>query len=247
MKKHSKLILSLIIFFGSSYSTFSQVDVGLRGDPNAIADAKLMVEKMGGMDMWSQLKSLHFVHRWYPWNRIDTYVENEILDLTGPRSWVERKSEIDYRMRVYSPDANHWYVQNGEFYYASKEKAFESQIRAPFNFYRLIRGIATDDPFYEVKYGEGDIPNTKRLEFYGPDDVMRGWIILNVQHEPIVKATNRYRYTLGPLRRFGNILVPGWGVYNNGYTRYDMISLIGDNQPPDSTLFIPPREYIEDP
>jgi hypothetical protein len=73
--------------------------------------------------------------------------------------------------------------------------------------------------------------------------VLRGWIILNARKEPIVKAQTRYRYTLGPLKRFGNLWVPAWGVYGNGYTRYQMISLKGDNQAPDSTLFLPPTQF----
>lgn len=212
---------------------------GLRGDHDAILDAKAMVERMGGIEIWSQLESLHFVHEWYPWNRVDSYIENEILDLTGSRSWVERRSEINLRMRVYSPEGKHWSIRNGEFSYASKERTEASQTRAPFNFYRLVKGVADGNSFFEVKYGTGDIPGTKRLEFYGPDNIMRGWIILNMKHEPIVKATNSYRYTLGPLKKYGNILVPEWGVYDNGYTRYNMISLIGDNHAPDLSIFLP--------
>lgn len=223
---------------------FAQDDAkGIRGDSAAIAEAEAMVETMGGITIWTQLKSLHFVHQWYPWHRMDSYVENEILDLTGPRSWVERKSEINHAMRAYSPEGKRWSVDNGEFAYAS-EAALENDLkRAPFNFYRLVRGIAVGDPYYEVRFGEGDIPGSRRLEFYGPDGVLGGWIILNARKEPIVKATREYRYTLGPLKRFGNLRVPAWGVYDNGTTRYEMLSLKGDSQPPDSSLFLPPAEF----
>lgn len=215
---------------------------GVRGDAAAIADAEAMVETMGGMSIWAELKSLHFVHEWYPWHRVDSYVENEILDLTGPRSRADRKSEINHAIRAYSPEGRRWTLNNGEFAYA-KEEALEKDLRrAPFNFYRLVRGVAAGDPYYEVRFGEGDIPGTRRLEFYGPDGVLGGWVILNAKKEPIVKATPVYRYTLGPLKRFGNLRVPAWGVYDNGATRYEMLSLSGDNQPPDSLVFLPPPE-----
>lgn len=216
---------------------------GLRGDAAAIAEAEAMVETMGGMDIWAQLKSIHFTHRWYPWNRIDSYVEDEILDLSGPRSWVERKSEIYHRMRVYSPEGKHWSVTNGEFAYSSEEVFEIAMKRAPFNFYRLVRAVAVGDPFYEVRFGEGDIPQTRQLEFYGPDGVLRGWVILNARKEPLVKATPAYRYTLGPLKRFGNLRVPAWGVYDNGFTMYEMINLTGSNQAPSISLFLPPSEF----
>jgi hypothetical protein len=216
---------------------------GLRGDPAAIAEAEAMVGTMGGRAIWSQVKELHFVHEWYPWNRTDTYVENEILDLTGPRSWADRKSEITHTTRSYSPEGGRWDVNNGTIAYASEESLDRDLKRAPFNFYRLVRAVAVGDPYYEVRFGEGDIPGTRRLEFRGPDGILGGWIILNANMEPIVKATPEYRYTLGPLKRFGNLHVPAWGVYDNGATRYEMVSLSGDNQPPEPSLFLPPPEF----
>lgn len=216
---------------------------GIRGDSSAIAEAEALVETMGGMAIWAQLKSVRFVHEWYPWDRVDSYVENEILDLTGPRSWADRKSEINHAIRAYSPEGKRWSVNNGEFAYASEEALEEDLKRAPFNFYRLVRAIAVGDPYYEIRFGEGDIPGTRRLEFYGPNGVLGGWIILNARKEPIVKATTAYRYTLGPLKRFGNLRVPAWGVYDNGTTRYEMLSLSGDSQAPDSSLFLPPPEF----
>jgi hypothetical protein len=234
------LCLSSLIW---QYSSAQDGTEGMRGDPEALAEAQAMVETMGGMEVWAQLKSVHFVHRWYPSNRIDSYVENEILDLTGPRSWVERKSEIYHRLRVYSPEGRYWSVTNGKFEYATEERFESSMKRAPFNFYRLVRAVAIGDSFYEVRFGEGDIPQTRRLEFYGPDGVMRGWVILNARKEPLVKATRVYRYTFGPMKRFGNLRVPAWGVYDNGFTSYEMISLEGSDQPPDPALFQPPPEF----
>ena len=216
---------------------------GLRGDSLAIADAEEMVETMGGIEIWKQVKSLHFVHEWHPVNRVDTYVENEILDLTSSRSWVERKSEITHTIRAYSPEGKYWTIKDGVFAYGNENIWKAAMERAPFNFYHLVRAIAINDPFYEIRFGKSDIPNSRQLEFYGPDGILRGWIILNAKKEPIVKATPEYRYTLGPLNRFGNLWIPNWGVYDTGYTRYEMISLIGDYQPPDSSLFLPPSEF----
>jgi hypothetical protein len=215
---------------------------GLRGDPAAIADAQAMVETMGGMALWAQLRSLHFVHEWYPWNRVDSYIENEILDLAGPRSWADRKSEINHTTRAYSPEGKRWDMRNGAITVAGDDALANDLARAPFNFYRLVRSVAIGDPFFEVRFGEGDIPGTRRLEFRGPDGTLGGWIILNAKKEPIVKATPEYRYTLGPLKRSGNVWVPAWGVYDNGTTRYELVSLIGDDRAPEASLFLPPAE-----
>lgn len=236
------LLIGLITFL--SQPAFTQgIPNGLRGDPSAIADATAMVETMGGIEIWKEIKSLHFVHEWHPINRIDTYVENEILDLTAPRSWVERKSEISQTVRAYSPEGKYWTLNDGKFEYANENVWKASIKRAPFNFYHLIRAIAVNDSSYEIRYGESDIPNTQQLNFYDRDGTIQGWIILNAKMEPVVKATPQYRYTLGPLKRFGNLWIPNWGVYDTGYTRYEIISLTGANQPPESTLFLPPSEF----
>jgi hypothetical protein len=218
---------------------------GLRGDSAAIADAQAMVETMGGMAVWARVRGLHFVHEWYPWNRVDSYIENEILDLTGPRSWADRASEINHAIRAYSPEGRRWDVTNGAFAYASDEALAADLRRAPFNFYRLVHAVAVGDPYYEVRFGPGDIPGTRRLEFRGPDGALGGWVILNARKEPIVKATPEYRYTLGPLVRFGNLRVPAWGVYDNGTTRYVMLSLTGDSRPPERSRFLPPPEFAQ--
>ena len=216
---------------------------GLRGDAGAITQARAMVETMGGLAIWSQLKSVHFVHEWFFWNRVDSYVENEILDLTGPRSWVEMKSEIYHRLRAYSPEHKYWNVVNGEFSFAPDEQFAAAQERAPFHLVRIARGIAVDDPFYEVRFGPGEFPNTQRLEFYGPDGKLHGWIILNARKEPLVWATTQYKYTFGPMKQFGNLRVPNWAVTQNGAVTYEMISLVGSNQPADPDLFVPPKEF----
>jgi hypothetical protein len=213
---------------------------GIRGDSQAIADAEAMVQTMGGMTIWSKLKGLHFVHEWFPWNRVDSYIENEILDLTGPRSRADRKSEINHAIRAYSPEGKRWSLNNGELVQGSAEELENDLRRAPFNFYRLVRAVAIGDSFYEIRFGEGDIPGTRQLNFFGPNGVLGGWVILNARKEPIVKATPEYRYTLGPLKRFGNLRVPAWGVYDNGATRYEMISVSGDSRPPDTSVFLPP-------
>jgi len=232
-----------LILFCCQFSLAKQEMTGVRGDPAAIAEATAMVENMGGMAIWARLKSVHFVHRWDPWHRVDSYVEDEILDLTAPRSWVKMESEIYHKVRAYSPEHKYWSVSDGKFSYSPEETLEKAMERAPFSIYRIARGIAIGDPTYEIRFGKGDIPSTTRLEFYGPDGVLGGWIILNARREPIVWATTQYRYTFGPMKQFGNLRVPNWAVYENGITRYEMISLRGSDQAPDPSLFIPPPEF----
>lgn len=45
------------------------------------------------------------------------------------------------------------------------------------------------------------------------------------------------------MKQFGNLRVPNWAVYENGITRYEMISLEGSDQAPDPSLFKVPAEF----
>ena len=174
----NKILSFIFIIFAFNFSGIAQeLTSGLRGNPDAIKEANEMVETMGGKEIWAQLKSVHFVHEWFPWYRTDSYIENEILDLTGSRSWVKMESEIYHRVRAYSPEYKQWSIENGEFSYSSDERWNNSMERAPYHFCRIAKAIAMGDSNYEVKFGEGDIPYSKRLEFYGPDGVMHGFNI----------------------------------------------------------------------
>jgi hypothetical protein len=223
----------------ASFATQASI-AELRGDPAAIADAKAMVQTMGGAAIWAGLNSLVLVHEWSSSDRFDTYVEHETLDLAEPRSIADRRSEIHHAIRAYSPEGKRWTMVDGGLAQGSDQDLQNDLRRAPFNFFRLVRAVAVGDPFYEVRFGPGDIPGTRRIEFRGPDGELGGWVILNARKEPLVKATPEYRYTLGPLQRFGNLRLPAWGVYDNGYTLYQMISANGDRKPPDSSVFLPP-------
>jgi hypothetical protein len=248
MRSISTVVAFLLVLCSSVDGAEAQQATGLRGDPAAIADAEMMVETMGGLGVWRELQSVHFVHEWDIFNRPDIYLENEILDLTGPRSYVTMKSEIYSRVRAYSPEHKYWNIVNGEFSYASDE-AFENAMeRAPYSIYRLARAIARGDSYYSVHFGPmKDIPGVNALEFRGPDDEIHGWILLNTRKEPVIWATTQYSYSFGPLKRFGNLRVPDWATTGGGRVRYEMVSLTGSNQPPNPTLFAPPPEFRERP
>ena len=214
---------------------------GLRGDPAAIADARAMVESMGGAAIWRDTESVHFVHEWDIVNRPDRYLEHEILDLTGPRSWVTMDSEIYSRTRAYSPEHGYWSVTNGEFARGDDESLANAMERAPYSIYRLARTIARDENL-EIRYGTRDgLPGVSTLEFAGPDGEARGWIIVNARKEPIIWATTQYIYVFGPLARFGNLNVPNWATTNDGLVRYEMVSLTGSPQRPELSLFAAPE------
>jgi len=237
---HRILVLALLL--AVAFTNAAAAD-GLRGNVEAIADARAMVEKMGGAAIWANLETVHFVHEWDIVNRPDRYLENEVLDLTGPRSWVTMKSETYDRVRAYSPEHGYWSTTGGEFSRGSDEALANAIERAPYSIYRLARSIARNDDSLDVQFGEIDgIAGPPALEFRDSDGVAHGWLLLNVRKEPVIWATTQYVYVFGPLARFGNLLVPNWATTSNGLVRYEMVSLTGSGTRPDLSLFVPPGE-----
>ncbi len=248
-------IVAIVVFANriSAQTTEFGESTGIRGDAAAIAKAEAMVSTMGGIAIWRELKSVHFVHKWDIFNRPDVYIENEILDLTGPRSWVTMESEIYYRKRAYSPEHGYWNIVNGKFSLANKKSLANSLERAPYSLYRLAAAIARGDDQYHVQFGQmmempgsKELPNTQALEFRGDeDDQIHGWILLNARNEPVIWSTTQYTYVMGPLAQFGNLKVPDWATTSRGLVRYEMVSLIGSNKAPEQTIFEVPKEFQE--
>lgn len=243
MLKQARFILAAIVACTSSFVGFAQDESGLKGDPQAIKDAQNMVIKMGGLEVWGALESVHFVHEWDIVNRREAYLENEILDLSAPRSYVTMESESYTRIRAYSPEHRYWNIINGEFSYASDESFERAISRAPYSIYRLAQAIGRNDPTLTIEYGNPDsIPQGQVLQFTFDGDEPGGWVLLNPRNEPFVWATTQYEYAFGPLARFGNLWVPNWANSSNGLVRYEMVSLKGSNKAPDMALFVPPAQ-----
>ncbi len=233
------LVLSVVI--GRAVS--ADDTAGLRGDPAAIADARAMVETMGGLAVWRDLEAVHFVHEWDFVNRLEPYLENEILDLTGPRSYVTMESETFSRIRAYSPEHRYWSITDGEFAWGDDASLANAMERAPYSIYRLARAVARGDAGLEIRYGNIDgIPGPPALEFVGPDGAAHGWVLVNARKEPAIWATTQYAYVFGPLERFGDLRVPNWATTNEGLVRYEMVSLSGSKERPDLELFAPPPD-----
>jgi hypothetical protein len=155
------------------------------------------------------------------------------------------KNENYHRIRAYSPENKYWNIIDGEFAYTNENDFHAAMERAPYSLYRIARAVAIGDPSYEIKLGGEEFPGARRLEIYGPDGNRHGYVVLNAKKEPLVWATTQYKYTYGPMKQFGNLRVPNWGVTAEGAVTYEMISLVGDNQLPSPDLFIPPSEYLK--
>ena len=237
-------LIALVLIFCCVTSNLSADEQGLQGDPEAISDAIAMVETMGGVEVWQHVEHLYFVHEWDFVNRYESYMEDEVLDMSSIRSWVKMESVSYSNERAYSPEHGYWRVTDGEFSEGSAESMDNAMARGPYSIYRLARAIARDDSELKIEFGtvEG-LPPVPALVFTYGEDEPGGWIVLNARKEPMIWATTQYQYVFGPLARFGNVWVPNWATTSDGLVRYEMVSLKASNQPPDDSLFARPAGH----
>jgi hypothetical protein len=86
------------------------------------------------------------------------------------------------------------------------------------------------------------LPRPPALEFVDDEGVARGGIILYARKEPIIWATTQYVYVFGPLRRFGDFLVPDWPNTTYALALTERVPPTGTEAPPDLPLFQAPQQ-----
>ena len=94
--------------------------------------------------MRRDVESVRFVHEWDIDNRPDRYLEHEVLDLTGPRSYAAMDSELYTQIRAYSPEHGYWSVTNGEFDRSSAEQLANAMTLS----WRFATGPGKDCPSF---------------------------------------------------------------------------------------------------
>jgi len=239
----SKLFLGcIVIILLVDISTLKAQD-SAKGDSTALEATMALIDHMGGKDVWSQLSQIKFQHRWYPVNR-ESYLEDEVIDLTNIRSWVRMKNDSYERVRAYSPEYGYWSWTNGNLVQNNEASWESAKARGPFNIYRFLRELSLGNTRYELKMGDSDIPTAKKIEIHF-DGVYGGSITVNYDFEPLVWETMDYTYTFGPMESYGNIRHPKWAIYNKGSFRYEIITVKGSKKATEMTLYKLPDEYID--
>lgn len=234
-----KKLLMILPFLLISPTSFAEELSGLQGEPEATEKAEAMVEAMGGLHIWKEIKGIRFVNRWWHIDHKDTRIQDEIIDVTQSSTFFEMKSETYNQKRAYTPHS-WWVIRNGEITVRDEAYSAQNAKRALFNLFRIAHGIATDSPKYQVSLNEEGW-----LEFGLPGGEVVTSVRLNAWNEPVIWKTANFRYTYGPMKRFGNVRVPNWAVYDEGLYRYEMISLETMTENPDPSVFEIPEEYRE--
>lgn len=196
---------------------------GMSGDEEALARVDLMLERIGGKDLWAGAKTLYIEERSYHPNTEGPITSTFWRDLEKPGEWTSLKGEgLDI---LYAWDAaSGWLSRNGEVRDFSEDEMEERRYYWHREIYTLYHQLAKGERALTIstvgingfsvaneegdKIGEFHLTKTGDLFFwqqFGGED-------------PVA-------YVYGPKKDFGSVKFPDWGGSTDGNWRFYYVTL----------------------
>jgi hypothetical protein len=199
------LLITAIVIPGNARSQ------GLRGDSEAIAMARTMIQQMGGSRLWAEAMTLRIVEEVHHPNERLPYRSESWRSLNEPSIWGRSQSaEVDHTFARTHEQG--WNLGEGRLTKLSEMDVRQWVGRWPRNIYVMFHRLAREDPrlwlvkeqerrFAVLDEGTGD----KLCAF----EVTVGGAILRWS---TAFGTGAEEWIYGPLTDFGPIRMPAWGV-----------------------------------
>jgi hypothetical protein len=239
-KTHGMVFLVPLLIVPLLIVALPALGQGLKGEPEAVTRAEEMIERIGGKELWSQLRSLSLKQRFYVIEWRNSIIHQEWIDFETPRLWVSMKNEQLNHLRVYDASGG-WWLREGEFSRFSEEHLAMERGFWKRDMFRCFHLIASEDPGIELRMNGDD-----RLEVYESSGDPLCWFRLSPSSEPVLwgAAVEDYEieFIFGPMKQFGNIRVPSWGGDTDGSWRFNMLEARGSVDPP-PVSYDPPPEF----
>lgn len=214
----TRLFLTLAIF--ASTMAPSAYAAGLKGDKDAVALANKMIGRLGGVEVWSETRSLYLEYEGWRGDVSQPVVERAWRDLAEPNQrmiFESRRAEAIVNM---TQDAS-WIEHSERGVIVQDNDQHRNNIEFwDFDFYTIIHNLARGDERITLKFEK---PQTIRIE--GPNGADWGWFEIDQTGQPIrwgaPDGDDSLEYIYGPVRAFGNINFPAWGTASDGFWRFD--------------------------
>lgn len=226
-----KQALALLAF---STIAASPAAAQLRGDPEAIAQAEKMIERLGGAEAWSSARTLHLVYDGWDADPGAPMIEEAWRDLTRPWTTVHYTRPdadapfVEFHQR---PDRS-WLIVRGEHRPFDEAENAANQSFWRYDFYTVLRRLAADDNAITLAADEN------RITLTGPEGEDWGWFQIDATGQPVrwgaMDRGEPLEYIYGPVTDFGDIAFPAWATSVDGGWRfsYETVALSAD-APPD--------------
>ena len=231
------LILGVLLF--SIFNVAARAE--LRGDPEAVALANRMIERLGGAEAWSEARSLYLEYDGWRGDISQPVMERAWRDLAEPRQRLVFESRRAEAILIVTPDVS--WIEHSEtgVQRQSDNTHNENLYFWNFDFYTMIRNLAAGD---ERLFLEFKAPQT--IEIKGPNEGDWGWFEIDQTGQPIrwgaPDGDDTLEYIYGPVKAFGNVNFPEWGTAADGFWRFNYRVVDISKHPLEGEFSFPPEK-----
>lgn len=221
--------------------TAAPASAELKGDPEAIALAEKMIDRLGGAEVWSGARSLFLEYEGWRGDLSEPVVERAWRELGSPRQkmiFERRSAEVIWVMT----EETSWLDHSGRGLIRQSEEQHANNLAFwDFDFYTILHNLARGDDRITLALEEPQI-----IRISGPNGADWGWFEIDQTGQPVRWGApdgddGRLEYIYGPVRAYGNINFPAWGTAHNGFWRFDYKTVDVSRHPLDIDL-TPPGE-----
>lgn len=212
----------------------------LKGDPEAVALARQMINQMGDRQVWARARWIYTAERAFYANRADPVEVAFWRRTTTPAEWGSLSTTGLTRLYAWTEKGG-WLHRNAERRVFSRE---EIQTRVGWwsgEIYVMYHRLAREDNALRlVNAGERSfiaLDDTTGAHLGQFDVASSGELVRWAR----AFGTDRVEYVYGPLKPFGKVRMPDWGTMTSGQFRfyYTDVRLSAEATPPVSLE--PPR------
>lgn len=219
------MVRSMIAVFSALMAALASAQAqDLKGDADAVDAVRLMIDRLGGEEVWSNARSMHLVYEGWRTEPPEPVVEEAWRDLAEPYQhavFEGRSFETKFSM---TPDAS-WLSLTGRHRPFTDEEHGENLAFWDFDFYTIIRNLAAGDERITLRTGAGG-----RVLIEGPGGADWGWFEIDAAGQPVrwgavYGGDEPLEYLYGPVKSFGNVNFPAWGTASDGSWRFDYLTI----------------------
>lgn len=210
--------------------TIAPAGAELKGDKAAIERVSLMLDRLGGAEVWAETRSLYLEYEGWRADTSQPVVERAWRDLRTPNQKVVfegRTSEVIFNMTA---DASWLEISDRAPRIFNAEEHAVNLDFWNYDFYTVIYNLARGDERIRLDF---EAPQTVRLK--GPGGADWGWFQIDDTGQPVRWGApndgDQLEYIYGPVKSYGNINFPAWGTAADGFWRFDYTTVDVSRRP----------------
>lgn len=202
----------------------------LKGDREAVERIGLMIDRLGGDEVWAEAKSLYLEYSGWradPAQPIDERAWRNFHKPDQKMIFEGRRSDTTFGMN----SEVSWlrFSERDDRIFNAEEHALNLDFWN-YDFYTVIHNLARGDDRIRLEFEE---PRTVRLK--GPGGADWGWFEVDDTGQPIrwgaSYGDDPLEYLYGPVRAYGNINFPAWGTAVDGAWRFEYTTVDVSREP----------------